>query len=43
VLPAAAVVLSSVPAEILKPTTGPDVIGHTVPPDPFPPRPAILS
>jgi len=43
VLPAVTVDLYAVPAEPLKPTTGPDSIGRTVPPDPYPPRPAILS
>jgi hypothetical protein len=42
-LPSVAVVLFAVPAETLKPTTGPDVISHADPPDPYPPRPIILS
>ena len=38
-----AVILDAVPAEILNPTAGPDAIGHTLPPDPYPPRTTILS
>jgi len=43
VLPAEAVVLYAVPAETLHPTARLDAIGHTIPPDPHPPRPAILT
>jgi len=43
VLPAVAVVLYAFPAEVLHPTSRPDAIGQTIPPDPHPPRPAILS
>jgi hypothetical protein len=42
-LPLVAAVLYAVPAEILNPTAGPDAIGHASPPDPYPPRPIILS
>jgi hypothetical protein len=41
--PSLAVVLYAVPAEILSPTTGPDAISHADPPDPYPPRPTILT
>jgi hypothetical protein len=42
-MPLVAAVLDAVPAEILNPTAGPDAIGHTLPPDPYPPRTTILS
>ena len=43
VLPTTAVVLYAVPAETVKPASGQEAIGHADPPDPYPPRPAILS
>lgn len=42
-LPLVAVVLYAVPIDTLSPTAGPDAIGHANPPDPYPPRPIILS
>ena len=42
-LPLVAVVLYAVPAETLNPTAGPNAIGHADAPDPYPPRPIILS
>lgn len=42
-LPAPDVGLFAVPAETLTPTAGPDAIGWTRPPDPYPPRMTILS
>lgn len=42
-VPMVAVVLYGVPAEVLTPVAGPDAIGRADPPDPYPPRPSILS
>jgi len=42
-LPAVNVDLFAVLAETLMPTVGPEVIGWTHPPDPYPPRTTILS
>jgi hypothetical protein len=42
-VPSVAVILYSVPAEILSPRAGPHVIGRADPPDPYPPRTTILS
>jgi hypothetical protein len=39
----AATALDAVPAEILRPMAGTDVIGRADPPDPYPPRPTFLS
>jgi hypothetical protein len=41
--PLVAVVLYVVPAEVLIPVASPDAIGRADPPDPYPPRPTILS
>ena len=43
VLPTQTGVLYAVPAETLHPTTELDAIGRADPPDPYPPRPAIVS
>ncbi len=42
-LPAAYVDPFAAPAETLTPTAGPDAIGWTHPPDPYPPRTTILN
>jgi hypothetical protein len=42
-VPLIAVVPYAVPAEILSPTAGTDAIGRADSPDPYPPRPTILS
>jgi hypothetical protein len=42
-LPMATVVIEAVPAETLSPMSGPDAIGRVDSPDPYPPRPTILS
>jgi hypothetical protein len=42
-LPLQAVTLDAVPAETLSPIAGSDSIGRADPPDPYPPRPTILS
>ena len=42
-IPSAAVVLYTVPAETLRPTTELIASGHSEPPDPYPPRPIVLS
>ena len=41
--PSAAAVLYAVPVETLSPTTGPGAVSHADPPDPYPPRPIVLS
>jgi hypothetical protein len=41
--PSVAAVLYAVPAETLSPMTGPGAISHADPPDPYPPRPTVLS
>jgi hypothetical protein len=43
VVPTTAVVLYAVPVETLRPASGEDPIGRTDPPDPYPPKRAILS
>jgi len=42
-VPLVTVVFDAVPAETLNPTVAPDAIGRAEPPDPYPPRPTILS
>jgi hypothetical protein len=42
-LPLVAVVLDAVRSERVNPMPGPDIAGHANPPDPYPPRPIILS
>jgi hypothetical protein len=42
-LPSVALVLDVVPAETLDPATALHSTGHADPPDPYPPRPSILS
>ena len=42
-LPSMAVVFDTVLVDTLGPSTGPIVTGHADPPDPYPPRPAIVS
>ena len=42
-LPLMQIVFLAIPAEIPRDFAGPDPTGHTVPPDPYPPRPAVLS
>lgn len=42
-LPSAAAVLDAVPISILDLSAGVAVTGHADPPDPYPPRPTILS
>ncbi len=42
-LPLQAATLDAVPAETLSPMAGPDSIGRADPPEPYPPRPTILS
>lgn len=42
-LPVAEAAFAAVPAETLGYIVGPNPAGHTVPPDPYPPRPAVLS
>lgn len=42
-MPAPSLVVYSVLVERLSPTTAPDLIGRSDPPDPYPPRPAILG
>jgi hypothetical protein len=41
--PSVAAVFDGVPIETLGPLAGPIVTGHADPPDPYPPRPTILS
>ncbi len=41
--PLEAIVLDAVPAEALDPTAGSDPSGHADSPDPYPPKPTILS
>jgi hypothetical protein len=41
--PSVAAVFDAVPIETLGPSDGPIVTGHADPPDPYPPRPTILS
>ena len=41
--PSVAVVLYAVTAETLSPTAGSIAIGHIAPPDPYPPRPTVLT
>jgi hypothetical protein len=41
--PAAIAVFDAVPIDILRPSAGPVETGHSNPPDPYPPRPTILS
>jgi hypothetical protein len=43
VLPTTAMVLYAVPVETLRPASEQEAIGRADPPDPYPPRPAILS
>lgn len=42
-MPSASVTVYSVLVERLTPTTTPDLIGRSDPPDPYPPRPTVLS
>ena len=42
-LPLMQIVFLAMPAEIPRDFAGPNPTGHTVPPDPYPPRPAVLS
>jgi hypothetical protein len=42
-VPSVAVVFSTISIETLGPAAGPVVTGHADPPDPYPPRPTILS
>jgi len=42
-VPLVAVVLYAVPVETLKPTAALGATGHADPPDPYPPRPTVLS
>jgi len=42
-LPMTAVVLDAIPDETLSPMAGAGAIGRANPPDPYPPRPTILS
>ncbi len=42
-LPFTGTAFDAVPAEILRAFAGPTPTSHTVPPDPYPPRPAVLS
>jgi hypothetical protein len=42
-IPLVTVALDAVPAETLKPTAALGAIGRADPPDPYPPRPTILS
>ncbi len=41
--PLVQVVLYAVPAETLDPVAGPDSVGQTDPPDPYPPKQTIVS
>jgi hypothetical protein len=41
--PSVAAVFDAVPIDTLGPSAGPIVTGHADPPDPYPPRPTILS
>lgn len=43
VLPPVAVVFQSVAAATVAPGAAPAATGHTAPPDPYPPRPIVLS
>ena len=42
-MPSASLMVYSVLVERLSPTTTPDLIGRSDPPDPYPPRPTVLS
>jgi hypothetical protein len=42
-LPAMEAVFDAVPAGIFGHVAAPSPTGHTIPPDPYPPRPAVLS
>jgi hypothetical protein len=41
--PSVALAFDAISIETLGPSVGPIVTGHADPPDPYPPRPAILS
>jgi hypothetical protein len=43
VLPPAAVVFQPVAVATVAPGAAPAATGHTAPPDPYPPRPIVLS
>jgi len=42
-LPATSFVLELVPVEAFEPIAGPSATDHAIPPDPYPPRTAVLS
>jgi len=42
-VPSVAVVFNTISIETLGPSAGPIVTGHADPPDPYPPRPILLS
>jgi hypothetical protein len=42
-IPSVALVFNAISIETLGPSAGPIVTGHADPPDPYPPRPILLS
>ncbi|EIG62827.1 hypothetical protein Bra1253DRAFT_07767 [Bradyrhizobium sp. WSM1253] len=42
-MPSPSLIVYSVLVERLSPTTAPDLVGRSDPPDPYPPRPTVLS